>query len=135
MTAGDALAALEVANEAFYAAVEALDVDRLADLWARREDAWCVQPGWSAALGWEAVRGSWEQVFATTAFIEFIVVDVRARALGEVGVVSCTEWVLRQGGNGRGIGPGQAVATNVFVDEGGRWRLLGHHAGAVLRRL
>ena len=132
----DALAALESANQEFYAALEALDISRLAELWAQREDAWCTQPGWDTVVGWEAVRGSWEQVFATTTFVELIVVDVRPRLLGDVGVVTCTEWVLRRGGAGRGIGPGKALTTNVFVPgAGGRWRLLGHHAAPALRRL
>ena len=130
------LAGLERAHEAFYAAVEALDIERLAELWAQRDDAWCTQPGWDTVVGWEAVRGSWEQVIATTEFIEFIVTDVRPRVLGDVGVVTCTEWVLERSGAGRGIGPGQAMVTNVFVPGAARrWRILGHHASAVLRRL
>ena len=133
---GDDLAVLESANQAFYAAVEALDVERIARLWAQREDAWCTQPGWETVVGWEAVRGSWEHMVATTDFIEFIVSDVRPRLLGDVGVVTCTEWVLRRGGSGRGIGPGKAMITNVFVPGApGRWRLLGHHSAPVLRRL
>lgn len=124
-------AGLEDANAAFYAAFEALDLDRMAALWDRGDDVFCVHPGSDLILGWGPVRRSWAAIFAATDYLQFIVTDVQARA--EAGVVTCTENILTDHAADEGLGAGKAVATNVFRYRDGRWRMTAHHASPVLR--
>lgn len=123
---------LEAANEAFYASFEALDLDGMERLWLRDETAYCVHPGGEIVRGWDRVRRSWVAVFANVSYMQFIVTNVRADEVGDVGVVSCVENVLASGGPEHLHG-GTAIATNVFVRREGAWRMLAHHASPMLR--
>lgn len=122
---------LEDANDEFYAAFEALDLDRMSALWDHGDDVFCVHPGSDLILGWGPVRRSWAAVFAATEYLQFIVTDVRARP--EAGVVTCTENILTDHAPDGALGAGKAVATNVFVHRAGRWHMTAHHASPVVR--
>ncbi|HVL98065.1 MAG TPA: nuclear transport factor 2 family protein [Egibacteraceae bacterium] len=124
---------LEAANDAFYAAFESLDLDRMDVLWDHGEDVFCVHPGSELIAGWGPVRRSWAAIFSATDYLQFIVTDVRARV--ETGVLSCVENILTPGPDegGRGFGAGRAVATNVFSWREGHWRMTAHHASPILR--
>lgn len=122
---------LQDANDAFYDAFEALDLDRMAALWDHGKDVFCVHPGSDLILGWGPVRRSWAAIFAATEYLQFIVTDVRARS--EAGVVTCTENILTDRSADGGLGAGKAVATNVFAYRDGRWRMTAHHASPVIR--
>lgn len=126
-------ASLEAANDAFYAAFEALDLDRMAALWKHGDDVFCVHPGSELILGWDAVRRSWAAVFSSMEYLQFIVTDVHARE--DSGVLTCVENILTDGpGPGSGsFGAGRAVATNVFALVDGEWRMIAHHASPILR--
>lgn len=124
---------LEAANEEFYAAFEALDLDWMEALWDSGDDVFCVHPGSEAIVGWGPVRRSWAAIFSATAYLQFIVTDVQVRP--DTGVVSCVENLLTdhsRHGEG-GFGAGRAVATNIFAWRGGRWRMTAHHASPVIR--
>lgn len=124
---------LEAANDEFYAAFEALDLDRMEALWDSGDGVFCVHPGSEAIVGWGPVRRSWAAIFTATDYLQFIVTDFRASP--DTGVVSCVENILTDQGEqgGRGFGAGRAVATNVFVWRDGGWRMAAHHASPVLR--
>ena len=124
---------LEAANQAFYDAFEALELDAMDTLWDHGDDVWCVHPGSEVISGWDRVHRSWAAVFANASYLQFIVTDVTATVAGEVGCVTCTENILSGHGDAAGLGAGKAVATNVFVWRGERWRMLGHHASPVVR--
>ena len=55
----ETLAQVRHANERFYRAFEALDIDLMDAVWLHTERAKCVHPGWELLSGWEAVRKSW----------------------------------------------------------------------------
>lgn len=126
-------ASLEAANAAFYETFETLDLDRMSAVWEHAAAVWCVHPGSEPIVGWPAVRRSWAAVFATTAYLQFIVTDVRVRVDGDFGSVTCTENVL-SGGDGPDLGAGRAVATNLYARRDGAWHMVAHHASPVLRR-
>src|SRR5918912_3648775 len=64
------------ANERFYRAFESLDISKMTAVWMHAERAKCVHPGWSLLSGWEAIRQSWEAIFANSDYMRFVIPDV-----------------------------------------------------------
>lgn len=126
----DPAPAVEAANAGFYRAFEALDLAAMDRVWAHGPHVKCVHPGWPLLVGWDAVRASWEQIFAGTAEMRFTLSDVRVTAVGDLAWVTCAENILSEV-RGR-VGVTSVLATNVFERVGGRWRLVHHHASHVL---
>lgn len=119
------------ANALFYRALSALDLDAMREVWHTVAQAVCVHPGWPMILGWDSIEESWSRIFQSTEELQVEPVGVRVQLVGTVAIVTCGE-VIRPGGSGEDEpGAGGAHATNVFVWEGGRWRLLVHHASPV----
>ena len=63
--------ALRAANDAFYAAFESLDLERMTRLWAQKTTITCIHPGWDLLIGHEAVMQSWRGIFEGTHAIHF----------------------------------------------------------------
>ena len=119
---------MRAANAAYYAAFAARDMRAMEALWSRTAAAAAVHPFSRApAVGWEAVRRSYEEAFARFAEV--------SAAMGEPHVV------LRQGvawavgtETPRGRRPngdaanGTALATNALGRQGDRWLVVLHHA-------
>jgi ketosteroid isomerase-like protein len=108
------------ANQAFYDAFAREDIDAMTRLWAEHAPVTCVHPGWPALMGRPHVLASWKAILSNGA------PPVQARnprvlRFGDVACVVCEERILQ----------GRLVATNVFVKEGGAWRMVHHHAGQV----
>ena len=73
----DDVKAVTEANEEFYAAFEALDMDRMEACWLHDEEVRCIHPGWDVMTGWPQVGRSWVAIFANSAYIQFFLTDVR----------------------------------------------------------
>ncbi|MEU3736961.1 MULTISPECIES: nuclear transport factor 2 family protein [unclassified Streptomyces] len=152
---------VELANTAFYEALERGDFDELSDIWldtgtapepddpdARDdEDAAedgdepaisCVHPGWPVLTGRGEVLRSYALIMANTEYIQFFLTDVHVGVAGDTALVTCTENILSGGPPpeaGGELGPlvGQlVVATNVFRRTVDGWKLWSHHASPVL---
>ena len=67
--AGAAAARTLRANDAFYRALEKLDLAAMDALWLHEAWVRCVHPGWDALVGWPGVRRSFEQIFAGTRWL------------------------------------------------------------------
>jgi ketosteroid isomerase-like protein len=111
------------ANREFYRAFASGDFVAMDRVWADHRELLCVHPGWELLRGRERVMASWRGILRRP-------LPVRARdevveLSGEVAVVACVE-VLPEA---------ELAATNVFVLEQGRWRMLHHHAGLIARSL
>jgi ketosteroid isomerase-like protein len=109
------------ANSAFYRAFARRDLRAMVALWAAEVPVACVHPGWDVLRGRDEVLESWRNILSGDA------PDIRcaaasAHVAGDMAWVVCRERV-----------PGAApvAATNVFVREGGAWRICHHHAGIV----
>jgi hypothetical protein len=113
--------ALLAANEAFYRAFAGRDPDAMAALWARTVPVACIHPGWDVLTDLAAVVGSWRRLLTNPGSPAVRCRDARAFLYGTAGFVVCHE-VLPEG---------VLVATNVFVREDGRWKLVHHQAGPV----
>ena len=115
--------ALLRANREFYRAFAGGDFVAMDRIWADHQVVLCIHPGWELLRGRDRVMASWRGILRRPMPVRAR--DEAAELLGEVGVVTCVE-VLPQG---------ELVATNVFVRELGRWRLLHHHAGFIAKSL
>ena len=135
------IAAISEANEEFYAAAEAGDLDRLGAIWLSgpfEASVQCVHPGWAPVFGREDVLRSWAVVCANTPFLQFFLTDVRIDVVDRIAVVSLTENIITDMSAGSSeedpgfIAGGRATTINIFrrTDEG--WRLWMHHASAVM---
>jgi ketosteroid isomerase-like protein len=125
-------AAVAKANEEFYAAFEALDMDRMEACWLHDDGVRCIHPGWDAMVGWPQVSRSWMAIFANSAYIQFFLTDVEVHVDADTAWVTCAENIL-SGGAGVEVQDAKVLATNVFRRAGGRWRMVLHHGSPVLR--
>jgi len=120
------------ANGAFYRAFEALDLRAMEEVWAHGDHVRCVHPGWPMLSGWEAVRASWEAIFANTQEMRFTLTDVHVAPIGDLAWVTCIENILSET-EGR-VGVTSILATNLFERGPDGWRMVHHHASHVLGR-
>jgi ketosteroid isomerase-like protein len=127
------------ANAAFYAALEACDLDAMAAVWERSERAVVIHPGWPMLRGWTRVAESWGAIFRNTDFIQFVITDETCVVEGDTAWVSAQENILQSAGGGGAseklddadLTGSRAVVTNVFVRDGSQWRMVVHHASPV----
>ena len=59
------------AENAFYEALERGDLEAMMAVWAEDEDIVCVHPGGPRLVGYDAVRASWERIFAGAGRVTF----------------------------------------------------------------
>jgi len=117
--------ALLAANEAFYSAFEARDIDTMSEIWAHTDNVTCTHPGWPTLRGWAAVAGAWFTLFQGDNEMQFILTNVSASVAGIVGWVTLDENIIS------GAGANSAAATNIFVLTDGEWRLVVHHGSGI----
>ena len=130
-------AAVAAANAAYYAAFEGRDLDAMAEVWDRTDRCSVTHPGWPTLHGWARVAGSWDAIFANTAFIQFVLTDEVVHVAGTTAWVTCDENILQSGSSREGgedvaeLQGGRVAATNIFVLVDGRWRMVLHHGSPV----
>jgi uncharacterized protein (TIGR02246 family) len=113
------------AEAAFYDAFERADLAAMMVVWAEGEDVVCVHPAGPRLTGFEAVRESWMQIFASNLKLSVRVLEGRRLDGPSVAVRSVIEAISSPGGSG----PPQLVnATNVYVLTDAGWRMAVHHA-------
>jgi ketosteroid isomerase-like protein len=114
------IAVLE-ANLEFYRAFSDCDFEAMSRLWAERASIACVHPGLQPIVGRVAVLDSWKLILGGATRWEMSCRAARAHVMGDAAFVTCFE--------ASGDEPAHLAATNVFVVEDGRWRMVHHHAG------
>lgn len=117
----DAVASLLLANESFYEAFAAGNLDAMKRLWAREAPVACAHPGADVLLGRDAVMASWTAALSGGGAEGFHCERPRAALFGNAGFVTCFER----------LGEGRLLATNVFVLEDDEWRMVHHHASPI----
>jgi uncharacterized protein (TIGR02246 family) len=113
-------------NDAFYRALETLDLQAMDRIWLHEPWARCVHPGWEVLVGWTAIRESWETIFRNTSWIRVTPTAVASRVLGDVAVVNCSENITATRDDEVGVAVAQA--TNLYLRVPDGWRLFHHHA-------
>jgi ketosteroid isomerase-like protein len=124
MTPGErarAEAAVLEANQEFYRAFGRGDFHAMSELWAKLAPVACLHPGAPLLSGRPAVLASWKQLLGAAPAWKMVSRDATVLLLGSTAIVTCLE--------ANGDQPAHLIATNVFVSEEGRWRLVHHHAG------
>jgi ketosteroid isomerase-like protein len=122
----DHVADVLAANQAFYGAFEARDLDLMADIWDHGDDVACTHPGWSTLHGWGPIGASWAALLSNGERLQFIVADELVRVCGSMAWVACTENLLAEDGFG-----GTVAALNVFERHDDRWVMVAHHGSPV----
>jgi predicted nuclease with RNAse H fold len=112
------------ANLEFYRAFALRDAAAMDRLWARTLPVSCIHPGWVALRDRAAVMRSWQDILANPEAPHIMCHDEDALLYGSVAVVTCEET----------LDSNTLVATNVFAEEDGVWRLVHHQAGPLLMR-
>lgn len=115
--------AVLMANAAFYDAFSQRNASAMEAVWARESPVTCIHPGWEALHGREAVMESWVDILSGSGAPPISCAKPVVYLYGETASVVCIERVPG----------GTLIATNVFVREQERWRIVHHHAGPVAR--
>lgn len=117
---------LLAANEAFYAAFRARDLQAMESLWARHCPCVCIHPGWSPILGRGPILRAWAAILANESSPTVEGLDPQVVQLGDdVALVLCIERVESLADSGI------FAATNTFVREDDRWYLAHHQASPI----
>lgn len=116
--------AVTAANAEFYRAFGEGDFAAMDALWANRGDVVCIHPGWPPVFGREDVMASWHGILSNPPEPAVQPTEEQVCLMGETAMVVCFET----------IGEIFLTATNLFVREGGAWRLVHHHAGVTEHR-
>lgn len=119
MTHSQVTAVLD-ANEAFYGAMRAGDIDVMEALWARFRQVSCTHPDGPAIFGRGAVMASWRMILRHHP-PEVHAWDAQAVVTGQSAMVLCRER----------IGPIELMASNAWVREEGAWRMVNHQAAQI----
>ena len=104
------------ANEAFYAAFREGDYPAMEALWAREAKQCCLHPTWEPLFGREAILTAWRELLAGPPPIECAMPYVISTQ--SMATVFCFEKIEQA----------YLAATNVFVMEEGRPRIVLHQA-------
>ena len=109
--------AVLAANRAFYDAFLERDMPAMERVWALDHPASCIHPGWAPLIGRQTVMASWRAIFGSPDPPRIEMTDPHAVVVGGAAFVTCVEHIT----------DATIAATNVFVQEGGEWRLVHHH--------
>jgi ketosteroid isomerase-like protein len=123
--ADPAAAAVLAANQRFYEAFEASDIDAMSDVWSHGAEVACTHPGWATLHGWGEISSSWFALFQQPSPLQFILTAVTPVVVGEAAWVTLDENLI-------GPGAGRTVAAlNVFRLVDGKWLMVCHHGSPV----
>jgi uncharacterized protein (TIGR02246 family) len=116
------------AEQAFYDAFQRADLDAMMAVWAEDDEVYCVHPGGARLAGLERIRESFRQIFGSGATMRFQLRGLQQLRGAMLAVHSVYEAIAIIGERR----PANAViATNVYANIGGGWRMIAHHASPV----
>ncbi len=116
------------AEQAFYEAFERADLDAMMAVWAEDEEVYCIHPGRPRLTGLEKIRESFRQIFSSAVRMRFQLRGAQQLRGGLLAVHTVYEYITLVGER-RPASP--VVATNVYANVGGGWRMVGHPGSAV----
>jgi ketosteroid isomerase-like protein len=114
------------ANQRFYDAFGALDIDMMEAAWETSERTVCIHPGWQPLVDWDLIKASWQRIFDNTSLMHFNIRYVNVVIEGDCGWVTCWEnitSVVQGRASDFGI-----LATNIFARSAVGWKMTAHHA-------
>jgi len=115
------------ANRRFYESFRNGDLAAMQGIWAKRKDVCCVHPGLKGITGYDDIIESWNFIWANYEFpLEVKLEDIKIHVKGDIGYVTCVEFVKTKGGRWGG-----QFVTNVFEKIRGKWFICIHHASPI----
>lgn len=118
-------ASVDEVEAAFYEALQKGHIDRLMACWADEDEIVCIHPGGPRLVGPQAVRASFEAVFANGTVRAFPTRVRKVESLASTlhSVLERIELLTKDG-------PREAyvIATNIYHKTAQGWRLVAHHA-------
>ena len=122
---------VRTASGQFYAALNAMangDAAPVIDIWSHSADVTTMHPIGGRQVGWDEVRGPWEQVAGLASDGQVKLDEQLIRVVGDVGYELGVE-------RGHFKLAGQEVAieqrvTNIYRREAGGWKVVHHHTDA-----
>jgi ketosteroid isomerase-like protein len=111
------------AEQAFYYAFEQADVDAMMAVWGDSTDVVCIHPGGPRLQGIEAIKAGWQQIFSTSAHLNFTLSDQQVTQDGDLAVHVLKE-KIRIDNTVQGV----VLTTNIYRLIDGGWKLTLHHA-------
>lgn len=109
------------ANRSFYEAFARADYQAMEILWAREHDIAVIHPGWSPLHGRKAVLDAWRRIFTNSSGSNLNCSEAVVYFMEDAAFVVCIERMPE----------GEVVATNIFVEEHGEWKMTHHHGGLI----
>ncbi|MGE5211307.1 MAG: nuclear transport factor 2 family protein [Acidobacteriota bacterium] len=113
------------ANQAFYDAHEARDLDAMRAVWEHGDRVVCIHPGWPILRTWRHVEESWRRILTGPGRNQFILTNQAVAIDGDLAWVTLDENLVDRSGTGT------VAATNLFARTAGRWQLVVHHGSPV----
>ena len=107
------------ANDAFYRAFSARDINAMSALWACEQPVFCLHPSWPALFGREHVLESWARILGNPQAPSVTAYGAKVIAFGDAATVVCYEQ----------LAGGVCIASNGFVLEDNAVRMVWHQSG------
>jgi ketosteroid isomerase-like protein len=115
---------LEV-NDAFYQAMQSLDLAGMEDVWWHEDWVCCLHPGWELLSGWEKIKESWVSIFHATGQLRVSVREPLVSVIGDAAWVICIEQLTSL--LETDFTTARVQTTNIFVRRKREWRMVHHH--------
>jgi ketosteroid isomerase-like protein len=116
------------ASTRFYTALNQMakgDAGSMANVWSRSADVTTMHPIGGREVGWESVRGPWEQVAGLASGGQVKLSDQLIRVSGDIAYeVGVEQGNLSLGGKKIDI---EHRVTNIYRHENGSWKIVHHH--------
>jgi uncharacterized protein (TIGR02246 family) len=130
--ADDDVEAVRAANQGYYKALSARDLQAMEQVWSCSADdvnvAPPVQP--AAHVGWNAIRKTYEAFWSTLDELTVSMDNPTIRVQGNVAWVYGIEQARRRTKKGE-VSAGPNFGTSIFVKRDGRWLMVFHQAALV----
>jgi ketosteroid isomerase-like protein len=118
-------ASAEECERSFYEAMDAADIEAMADLWLDDDDVCCIHPNGPRLIGYAAVKASWHAILSNGP-VHLRVANRKSLDTPTVVTSNVVEetTVVR----GRDQQVVHMIATNVMVKTNAGWKMVLHHA-------
>lgn len=122
------LEAVKAANQAFYSALSAHNMNAMRDVWATGSNITNIGPGSkSVAVGWDAIGKGFEGNWAAVRDLKATIDDPHIKIVSGVAWVVGVEQTQRSDKTGAMVNSTNLV-TNIFQKQDARWVMVHHHA-------
>ena len=114
------------ANNLFYEAFRAADLEKMRKVWSESEESTCIHPAHPAIFGSDRIMNSWRALFSGGRMPQLRATRTKVTLRGDVAWLTCCE--------SEGSEPSTIEALNIFErsKDDGRWLMLHHGAAPVL---